>query len=155
MSNSPSDSVRSAGNRSLEAWDKMLALRDAAKSMAKAVEAVSGGTMVEEDIRDALRMLFTRFAPFRVGDRVRLTETPEISDKVSWGWLGGKHFLVKGALATVREVNVRDDQFLVGLIFDDDSWVDRDGKRHPVAEKERGAYTFRERFIERVEGKRL
>ena len=146
-----SENTRSAGNPVLESWEAMLALREAAKPLANALADVGGGSLVEERVSDALLMLFTRFAPFRVGDRVRLTETPEISEKVSWGWLGGKHFLVKGALATVQTVDVCKDKFRAGLIFDDDSWIDRDGVRHPADPRDRGAYTFSERFVERVE----
>jgi hypothetical protein len=69
-------------------------------------------------------------APFRKGDRVVLTETPVINSLESWGWVGSKHFLVKGAKGTVDEIDFYDGQFRAGVIFDDETWVDTDGNKH-------------------------
>lgn len=73
-------------------------------------------------------------AKFKVGDRVRLSRAPEISSEKSWGWMGAKHFLVAGAVATVQTVEARRDPpgFCYGLTFDDESWVDSKGDRRPV-----------------------
>lgn len=99
-------------------------------------------------LRTYAEALFQR-APFKVGDRVRLTKTPEISETKSWGWLGAKHFLVKGAMATVAEVDFSDGHFEAWLHFDDESWMSSiDGKIHPVEEK--AMYHFWETQIERV-----
>ena len=98
-------------------------------------------------LREYAEGLFTR-APFQVGDRVRLTKTPEITEKKAWGWLGGKHFLVKGAMATVKHVDFWDGHFNAMLIFDDESWIDYQGVEHP---RDRPSlYTFWETGIERV-----
>lgn len=92
--------------------------------------------------------LFDR-APFKVGDRVRLTKTPDITPEKSWGWMGAKHFLVKGAMATVREVDFSDGHFEAWLHFDDESWISSiDGKIHPAERK--ALYHFWETYLERV-----
>ena len=91
--------------------------------------------------------LFER-APFKPGDRVRLTATPEISSEVRWGWLGAKHFMVKGALATVREVDFSRGQFEAYLHMDDETWIDSEGVHRPVDSP--SLYHFWENQIERV-----
>src|SRR5258708_7658 len=69
-------------------------------------------------------------APFQVDDRVKLNTTPEISAEKSWGWMGAKHFLIEGALATVHHREFYDGQFVFGLAFDDESWINHDGIKH-------------------------
>lgn len=69
-------------------------------------------------------------SPYKVGDRVALTKTPVINEHEAWGWLGAKHFLVKGAIATVVDRQFYDGHFLFGLHFDDESWMDHNGQKH-------------------------
>ena len=92
--------------------------------------------------------LFER-APFKTGDRVRLTRTPDITPTKSWGWMGARHFLVKGALATVDSVDFSDGHFEAWLRFDDESWKDHEGKLHPPSEK--ALYHFWETSLERMD----
>jgi len=85
--------------------------------------------------------------PFKVGARVRLRETPVISVEKCHGWLGAKHFLVAGALGTVHEVKFYDGLFVIGVVFDDETWMDpntRELRRtdHP------GIYSF---VVQRLE----
>jgi len=90
--------------------------------------------------------------PFSVGDRVRLTKTPEITQEKAWGWMGAKHFLVEGAVATVADREFHNGMFRFGLKFDDDSWINHhDGVVHPREEEKRGLYFFGEKSIERLE----
>jgi hypothetical protein len=63
--------------------------------------------------------LFSRFCPYKVGDRVQLKESLDIPK--GHGWHHCRHFLVKGAVATVKECGYRDDAFIFGLVFDDES----------------------------------
>lgn len=93
--------------------------------------------------------LFER-APFKVGDRVRLTKTPRIDEKHSWGLMGCKHYLVEGALATVAEVDFSDGHFEAWLHFDDETWKSSiDGQLH---KPDRPALIhFWETSLERVE----
>jgi hypothetical protein len=85
-------------------------------------------------LREYAQALFER-APFKVGDRVQMTVTPEITPEKSWGWMGARHFLVKGSLATVREVDFSDGHFCAWLHFDLDSWKSDDGTVHPSERK--------------------
>lgn len=93
-------------------------------------------------LTDCYDLLIERFAPFKVGDRVLLTRTPEINEKTAPGWIGSKHFLVKGAIGTVREVYCDGKEFGFQIEFDDETWLDRDGKAQPVSQKH--TYHFRE-----------
>lgn len=103
------------------------------------------------------KALFERFAPFKAGDRVHLAKTPDINPETSWGWMGSKHFLVKGAKGKVTSVDFDADtkKFTALVMFDDESWVpDNDygpGKRKgvpvPIEEKDRHVYYFSEDWI--------
>jgi hypothetical protein len=98
----------------------------------------------EKDIKRALRQFKTFIeteARFKVGDRVELAITPEINERDSWGWMCSKHFLVEGAIATVREIDYRGD-FGYSIVFDNESWKDRDGVIHPT--KDKHTYYFAE-----------
>ncbi len=88
-----------------------------------------------------------KLCPFADGARVRLRETPEISDVTAPGWRGAKHFLVKDALGTVRDRAFFDGVFFIGVVFDDETWV------HPTTKEllrpeMPAAYTFAARWLE-------
>jgi hypothetical protein len=71
-------------------------------------------------------------AKFKKGDRVQLRED-------ATGWVYCKHFLVKGAVATVEEVDYYKGDYWYDLEFDDETWVDSNGvKRVPETK-----HTFR------------
>jgi hypothetical protein len=89
-------------------------------------------------------------APFKVGDRVQLAKTPDINKETSWGWLGAKHFLIKGALATVHSRQFYDAHFIFGLYFDNDSWLTPEGVKHMRLPKDRGLYMFRAESLSSV-----
>jgi hypothetical protein len=72
------------------------------------------------EITGAYDYLMDRFAPFKEGDRVMLKERP---DPMPGGWAGSAHFLVRGALATVRSVDCTPDGFVIAVIFDEESWI--------------------------------
>lgn len=93
--------------------------------------------------------LFQR-APFKPGDRVQLTKTPRIDEKHAWGWLGAKHFMVKGARATVKYVDYSDGHFEAWVHFDDDSWLSFDGTKNVRKPEERYLYHLWETSIEKV-----
>lgn len=59
-----------------------------------------------------------RNAPLKIGDRVKLLVTPEISEKEGWGWIGYKHVLVAGHVGTVCEVDCYDDRLVAMVEFD-------------------------------------
>lgn len=66
------------------------------------------GFLIDKILRAPLRLsqLDLAWRPkFKVGDRVKLALTPEISAKKNSGWGGSKHFLVKGHPGTVVHVS--------------------------------------------------
>lgn len=79
---------------------------------------------------DCYEYLLT-LSPHKVGDRVRLKATPEISDSKNWGWLVGKDILKKGAIGTVREIFAYGDGFRYLLEFKGDP-----GRTYAFAAKE-------------------
>lgn len=92
-------------------------------------------------------------SPLQLGDRVVLRDQPEITEEHSRGWMGSKHFIVKGALARVVEIDW-DGEFTCSVVFDDESWVDSgsggEGVIHPVEEKNKHSYNMNQRCFEKV-----
>jgi hypothetical protein len=81
-----------------------------------------------------------------------LKTTPDINPETSWGWMGAKHFLVEGAVATVVDRQFYKGMFRFGLKFDDESWINQhDGSINAVEESKRGVYYFYEKSIERFD----
>jgi len=72
------------------------------------------------EITGAYDYMMDKFAPFKVGDRVMLKERP---DPMPEGWQSSAHFLVRGALATVKEIDCGSKGFTVHVEFDDESWI--------------------------------
>ncbi|RUR74888.1 hypothetical protein PCC6912_50660 [Chlorogloeopsis fritschii PCC 6912] len=89
--------------------------------------------------------LFNRFCPFKVGERVVLTKTPEI-DKES-GWYRGKHFLVEGAIATIKNRDYYQNKFVFYLEFENESWIDSNGEIHLYDPERRHHFAFSEDFV--------
>lgn len=104
------------------------------------LEKVTGGHLGnwKTYLRDA-NSIWNR-CPYKIGDRVMLTKTPVINEHQAWGWLGAKHFLIKGALATVAGREFYNGNFCFGLHFDDESWIDQKGQKQPVDRP--GMYMF-------------
>lgn len=101
------------------------------------------------EILESYASLFNRFCPYKVGDRVQLTEDLDIPEDS--GWYSSKHFLIKGAIATVKAVGYRDDLFSFGLVFDDESWVHyRTGEIIPTEEDQKHLFYLSENSIEKV-----
>jgi hypothetical protein len=71
-----------------------------------------------ERLEDAVSGLYS-FAKFRVGNNVILNKTPVINEKVAWGWLGCKHFLIEGAQAIVCDVDWYKGRFRYGIKFEE------------------------------------
>jgi hypothetical protein len=75
--------------------------------------------------------LFDRFCPYKIGDEIVLTVTPEISESTAPGWLHSKHFLIEGAVGLVNSVEYRDNKFIVWVTFESQSWI-LDGEINPT-----------------------
>lgn len=101
-------------------------------------------------LREYATALFER-APFRPGDRVRLIKTPVITEEKTPGWVCAKHFLVAGAIGTVRYVDFREGLFNAMVIWDDESYVGYPpGPPIPVEPAGRHLFTHWEGSLERV-----
>jgi len=97
-------------------------------------------------LEDQQKMLFERFAPVKIGDRVKLMKTPDFEKCYSWKIC--KHWLKRGAIGTVREVGTYGDKFTADIIFDDESWIDEKGKIHP--NKPKHTYHFFEGDFKKI-----
>lgn len=95
-----------------------------------------------EKIEEYVTALFGPCAPFHVGDRVKLVAAPNTENS----WSACRHFLIPGAEATIDGVDYVDGHFVADLIFDDESWIDCNGKVQPVAN--RHAFRIAEQLIE-------
>lgn len=62
------------------------------------------------------KTLFERFCPFKVGSRVVMTKDYPCTG----GWAGRDKMMVKGAKATVKEVDCRDGVFVMDIVFDNE-----------------------------------
>lgn len=101
---------------------------------------IQGVWKLESFIRQA-STIFAR-SPFNVGDKVILTYTPDITPEKAWGWMHAKHFLVEGAIGTIKERFFYDGRFDYYIAFDNDSHMNADGDMIPSTEK--GLYSFSE-----------
>jgi hypothetical protein len=91
-------------------------------------------------------------SPFQPGDRVRLTIPPQITHQQSWGWMAHKHYLIKGAIGTVREIDWSggsDGHFRCAVEFDDESWLNK-GLPQPIAPENRGRFWMEARRFEKA-----
>ncbi|MBK8810782.1 MAG: hypothetical protein IPN69_08645 [Acidobacteria bacterium] len=97
-------------------------------------------------------LLMERFSPFKVGDRVRLTKTPDYSQAP--GWSHCSHFLIVGSEGTIQTASCGSRGFKFGVIFDDESWIDTIGHARkkgtvvPIEDRNKHAFQFGEDSIE-------
>lgn len=134
----------------IEGLDEVMSVRAAFITAEKAL-AHGPANFYFEKVERYVRILFDRFAPFKPGDRVRMTVDPQINTTNSWGFMKGKHFLIVGALGTVESVDVSERGiFRAGVIWDDDSRVDAEGVVTPIARNNRKQWWFSEQHIARV-----
>ena len=113
-------------------------------SEANIVLSVGPASYYYEGIERYVNALFDRFAPFKEGDRVKIIKAPNTNN----GWKRCEHFLIKGALGTVSEVDYRNDMFIADVIWDIETWISFDGVVTDVTKK----HTFRmsENEVERI-----
>lgn len=88
--------------------------------------------------------LATRYAPFKVRDRVELVSPPIVDAGSGWWWC--RHFLVPGNIATVVQVRCDALGFLqFDVVFDRETWIDRNG--HEQSVETRHSFCFSERSL--------
>lgn len=115
----------------LETANNLKKVSKLAKEFSKSISRACGGSF-ECDIEqmvDSYISMYERFCPFEVDDRVELVEDVDTSDFS--GWEPCKHFLVKGAKATVHDRGYRNGHFTFSVVFDDETWL-KDGVPQPV-----------------------
>lgn len=107
---------------------------------------VEGYSPIKSILEDALTVF--KFAKFNINDRVELIITPDIDKNIRWGWLGFKHFLIKGAVATVIDREFYKGQFVYTVLFDDDSYIEfHTGKKILTQPDKRGCFTINEDWL--------
>lgn len=114
----------------------------ACKMLDEASSILGGGPLsfYLRELNAAYKLLIDRYAPFKPGHRVRLKSTPLITPEKSHGWMGCRHFLVKGAKATVEEVGCGEGGFTFHIIFDDETWIDQEGKKRKPTSRHHFAF---------------
>ena len=69
---------------------------------------------------------------FKEGDVVKLSKTPIINNENAPGWMSAKHFLIKGAIVTIRTIDYyhindgdshKGGYYRYGISFEDESYV--------------------------------
>jgi hypothetical protein len=106
-----------------------------------------------EQVMEKSLALIPHQSKFQMGQRVRLAVTPVITNTESFGWLSSKHFLAKGALATIAAIDFYKDHFCYNLMFDNESWEEtkwgtKEVIIHPTPPEKRHMFCFREADIE-------
>ena len=89
----------------------------------------------------------SKLSPLQVGDRARLTETPEITPDKSWGWLGSKHMLVAGKCGVISSVDWGDGAFFYSWEPEEQTWISSSGEEKPVDRP--SIFIFGQRWLER------
>src|SRR6267142_5517691 len=90
--------------------------------------------LIKEKLQQFKRYLETQ-GRFKVGDRIELAETPVITDKIAYGWLDSKHFIIEGAKGTVQEISYYKGQFGYSVVLDNESWKDLKDVLHLRSDK--------------------
>lgn len=129
----------------------------AAEKLKEGLDLINAGTKVlahgpsdwyTEQAQMMIEMLFERFCPWQVGDRVRLIR--EIDFQQSYGWQGSEHWLQPGVVGTVREVDAYKKRFTALVEWDNQSYRDyRTGEAKPLDRP--GLYHMVEDDLEKVD----
>jgi len=131
---------------------KYFAMQKEAFAKHKEAEAVlSGGpaSYYFDKVAEYSEALFERFAPFEIGDKVKIYKEIDI-DNAS-GWNSCRHFLIVDAIGEVMDVDYRGGKFTADVMFDDESWINSHTKKvTPVEGKDRHTFCLSERFVKKV-----
>jgi hypothetical protein len=119
-------------------------VKQAAEHLGKAMSLLQRGPIdyYLTELVGAAEYCKEHYSPFKVDDRVILCKAPVLEE--GHGWYPSRHFLVKGAKGVVKEVDLGSKGFSFSVVFEDESYLDRDGKIHPTPEDRRHHFGFRE-----------
>lgn len=102
-----------------------------------------------------METLFNRFAPFKVGSKVRLTKDIGATLQKGSGWYASRKMLGKGATGVVKHVDIGDNnKFVAGVVFDNDFIVSTIGSEEKILftdQDRKGVYYFNEDDIEEIQ----
>lgn len=106
-----------------------------AKEFSNSISGACGGSFEwgMTEMADSYLSIFDRFCPYKNDDRVELLRDVEIES--SSGWYPCRHFLIRGAKATINNRGYNNGKFSFEVVFDDESWIDGDGNEKPVDSK--------------------
>lgn len=90
-------------------------------SIMKAIRGCSTSFYLER-LEDYCKTLFDRFCPFKIGSKVALTKDYPCTG----GWVGYDKMMVKGAKATVKDVDCRNGVFVAYIVFDNEFYESKD-----------------------------
>lgn len=120
-------------------------LYSACKDLERKIPSELGWKLGE--VLGSYKSLYDRFCPFKIGDRVELASTPNIDENNAPSWICCKHFLVKGAKGIVRGRGYYQEQFTFEVEFDNESWIDQEGKVNLVSERNKHVFNFSEKTL--------
>jgi hypothetical protein len=89
---------------------------------------------------------------FKIGEKVQVAVDLNLNYTDSPGWMGQRHFLIKGAEAEVVEIEYYDNEFRYLLQFDNDiSWIDEKDVIHLNSDPtRRHNFCFRESKLKKA-----
>ena len=121
-----------------EMKDHIDTLREGMEKVKDGFSMMNGGpmTFTLDCLLAAYNTLVNEYAAFKVGQCVELRAVPKAALVLESGWWHCQHFLVPGNEGTIRHVSCDSDGRLrYDVIFDRETWIDRDGKEQPVISK--------------------
>ncbi|MCK4843066.1 MAG: hypothetical protein KAT04_14490 [Methylococcales bacterium] len=120
--------------------------KESSDKMNEANKILSGGqaSYYYEKVEGYIDALFKKYAPFQKGDRIKIVKKPRIGN----GWIGSRHFLIKGSEGIIQDVDFYNNHFCADVIFDNETWIDSNGDERPVSVK--STYRMWEKQIKKV-----
>jgi NTP pyrophosphatase (non-canonical NTP hydrolase) len=137
----------------MERFLKVISTYKSVLDYIKQQPSLSDATYNMESLETFVKVMFEKHCPFKVGDRAKLSKTPDINEKDSWGWMGSKHFLVKGKEGTIESVDFSRDEFMFGFIPDNQTYIPSftDKTEKPINDPH--IFMFSESWLEPIESK--
>jgi len=80
------------------------------------------------ELLKTMREVIETTCPYKVGDTVYLNQAGLATE----GWACAAHTLVVGRKAIVKSRNFHNGNFTLGLSFENETWIDTEGKEQPL-----------------------
>lgn len=130
-------------------YDKTI--KTAIEDIQKGLDALARGPagFYVEQLMKRSDLLFSKYCPFKKGDKVAL-----IKDVSTAGtnWERSQHFLLNGSRGIIAECGISSSgkEFSFDVVFDNESWIDSEGKTRPVEDDKKHTYRLSESYLRRV-----